>query len=188
MSSSPDLTLPPTFPRLGGYGRYSWSNSSFALYSLLSTDQQHLENIAATLDAEWFAEQGYEGSHLVRVAPSPSHNSLTDILDTHAELHKVAPGQSEDQYGAMDLEWYPCALIVITGEELDEKGLLFVFVDDGLDDEVEEEEEEEEDRDEEKVRFATDKFFFKTKDAHSMLSSLMYDDESCARSKEMYGY
>lgn len=56
-----------------------------------------------------------------------------------------------------------------------------MFVNDGLDDE------EEEDGDEGRTSF-TDKFFLKTKDARSILSSSMYDCEICERSKEIYGY
>lgn len=76
---------------------------------------KHLSFITAALGAEWTAEKGYEGSHLIRVAPSPIHKSLSGILDTHAALHKVAPGQIEEQFGAMDLVWYPSAFIVVVG-------------------------------------------------------------------------
>jgi len=55
-----------------------------------------------------------------------------------------------------------------------------VFVDGGL--------HEDEDEENDRMRFATDNFFFKRNDAHSISSSLMYDDESCERSKEIYGY
>ena len=185
MSPSPDLTLPPTFPQLSGYGKYAWGDSSFALYSIIETSEQRLNDIAAALDAEWYEEQGFQGSHLVRVAPSPRHKSLADILETHAALEKVAPGQSEDKFGALDLEWYPTAFIVVTAETLDNKGLLLVFVDDEGEDESEEDEDGETDQTRE---FPLDKFFFKQKDAHSMLSTLMYDDDSAARAKEIYGY
>ena len=47
---------------------------------------------------------------------------------------------------------------------------------------------EEDNGDEGRISFATGKCFFKQKDAHSMLSSLMYDDESSERSKEIYDY
>lgn len=181
MSPSPDLTIPPTFSRLSGYGKYAWSESSFALYSIIETSEQRLEEIAAVLDAEWLEEQGNEGSHLVRVAPSPFHKSLAEILETHAALEKVAPGQVEHQFGALDLEWYPTAFIVVTAEMPDDKGLLFVFVNDeaGIEDE---------DEDEKTTEFPLDKFFFKQKDAHSMLSTLIYDDDSAARAKGIYGY
>jgi len=123
MSRSLDLALPSTYPRLGDYGRYSWSNSSFALYSLLDTNLKHFSSIAATLDAKKYAKQDFKGSHLVRIAPSPLHKSLSGVLDTHAALDKVVPGQSERQLGAMDLEWYPSAFVVVVGEVLDERGL-----------------------------------------------------------------
>jgi hypothetical protein len=166
-----------------GYGKYSWSNASFALYSIIQSSKKSLEEIAAELDAEWYEEQGNEGSHLVRLAPSPLHESLSDVLEAHAALHKVAPGQSTEQFGALDLEWYPTAFIVVTAEMLDEKGLLFVYVDE----EVENEDEGDDDKDNTTL-FPIDKFFFKQKDANSMLSTLIYDDDSATQMKETYGY
>lgn len=172
-----DLTLPPTCPDLGIYGKYSWSNASFALYTLIPTSESHMQEIATTLDAEWYEDQGNEGSHLVRIAPSHNfaNKSLSDILEAHVKLDKVAPGQSESQHGAPELQWYPTAFVVVTAENIDDKGLLFVYVDD----EVEE--------DDEVPECKTDKFFFKQKDANSMLSSLVYDDDTAARSKDIYG-
>jgi hypothetical protein len=186
MPPSPDLAMPPTFTRLSGYGKYAWGDSSFALYSIIETSEERLKDIAAALDAEWYKEQGFQGSHLVRVAPSPIHKSLADILETHAALEKVAPDQDEQKFGALDLEWYPTAFIVVTAETLDDKGLLFVYVDDeaGIEDD-----EQDDDKVEDKItEFPLGKFFFKQKDAHSMLSTLMYDDDSAARAKEIYGY
>jgi hypothetical protein len=37
-------------------------------------------------------------------------------------------------------------------------------------------------------RFPLDNSFFKQKGTNSLFSSLMYDDDSAARSKEIYGY
>ncbi|CAD0107835.1 unnamed protein product [Aureobasidium uvarum] len=88
----------------------------------------------------------------------------------------MAPGQSDSQYDAKDLEWYPTAFIVVTAEDVDDTGLLFVYVDDETED------------DDETAECRTDKFFFKQEDANMMLSSLVYDDDTCARSKEIYGY
>jgi hypothetical protein len=189
MSPLPDLTLPPTFPRLSGYGKYAWGDSSFSLYSIIETSEERLKDIAAALDAEWYEEQGFQGSHLVRVAPSPIHKSLADILEVHANLEKVAPDQDEQKFGALDLEWYPTAFIVVTAETLEDRGLLFVFVDDESEDESEEDGDNDGDNDGNKTtEFPLDKFFFEQKDAHSMLSTLMYDDDSAARAKEIYGY
>lgn len=173
-----DLTLPPTYPGLGVYGEYSWSNASFALYTLISTSESRMQEIATTLDTEWYRGQGNEGSHLVRVAPihNFANKSLSDILEAHVKLDKVAPGQGESQYGALDLEWYPTAFVVVTAENLDDKGLLLVYVDDEVDE------------DDEVREYKTDKFFFKQKDANSLLSSLAYDDDTAARSKDIYGY
>jgi hypothetical protein len=146
-----------------------------------------MEEIATILDAEWYAEQGNEGSHLVRVAPSPMYTSLTGILDTHAALHKVAPGQSDEQFGALDLEWYPTACVVVTADVLDEKGLLFIYVDDEVEDEDADDDVDVDNKDE-TTQFPIDKFFFKRRDANSMLSALIYDDDSAAMMKEIYGY
>jgi hypothetical protein len=172
------------YPNLAGYGKYSWSNASFALYSAIDMSKRSLEAIAADLDAKWYAEQGNEGSHLSRVAPFPIHTSLIDILEAHAGLEKVVPGQSEEQHGALDLEWYPTAFVVVTAEVLDERGLLFVYVDD----EVEDEGGDDEVNQDETTQFPIDKFYFKQKDANVMLSTLIYDDDSAARMKEIYGY
>lgn len=70
--------------------------------------------------------------------------------------------------------------IVVVRKVLDERGLLFVFVSDELDDE---DDEDGDDGDAQRLRFATDMFFFEQNDALSMLSSLMYDDESFVQSK-----
>ncbi|KAG9820593.1 hypothetical protein KCU98_g12520, partial [Aureobasidium melanogenum] len=173
-----DLTLPLTCPDLGLYGNYSWSNASFALYTLVNTSSERMQQIATMLDAEWYEGQGNEGSHLVRVAPSYNfaNKKLSDVLEAHVKLDKVAPSQSESQQGAPDLQWYPTAFIVVTAEDVDDKGLLLVYVDDEVED------------DDEAAECKIDKFFFKLKDADLMLSSLVYDDETRARSKEIYGY
>lgn len=178
LSSTMNLTLPPACPALGLYGDYDWSNSSFALYTLVSTDNERMQQIANALDAEWYENQGNQGSHLVRVAPvyNFSNKTLSDILGAHVKLHKLAPGQSKSQYGVLDLEWYPTAFIVVTAEDIDNRGLLFVFVvdEEGDDDEV--------------AECKMDKFLFKQKDANRMLSTLIYDDDTAARAKEIYGY
>ncbi|KAH0388058.1 hypothetical protein KCU92_g1352, partial [Aureobasidium melanogenum] len=176
--SPPDLTLPPSCPELADYGEYDWSNASFALYTIIETSDERMQQIATTLDAEWYEGQGNEGSHLVRVAPSHNfaNKNLSDILEAHVKLDKVAPGQSESQYGAPDLQWYPTAFIVVTADDVDDKGLLLVYVDDEVED------------DDEVAECKTDKFFFKQKDANSMLSSLVYDDDTCPRLKDIYGY
>ncbi|KAH0355698.1 hypothetical protein KCU83_g1824, partial [Aureobasidium melanogenum] len=137
-----------------------------------------MQEIATMLDAKWYEGQGNESSYLVRVAPSHNfaNKNLSDILEAHVKLDKVAPGQSESQYGAPDLQWYPTAFIVVTAENLDDQGLLLVYVDDEVDE------------DDEVAKCRTDKFFFKQKDADLMLSSLVFDDETCARSKEIYEY
>jgi hypothetical protein len=72
------------------------------------------------------------------------------------------------------------------GEVVYERGLLFVYVDD----EEEEEDEDEDGKDDkdETTEFPLDRFFSKLKDANSMLSNLIYDDDSAAGSKEIYGY
>jgi hypothetical protein len=69
------------------------------------------------------------------------------------------------------------------GEVVDERGLSFVYVDD----EEDEDEDGKDDKDE-TTEFPLDKFFYKLKDANSLLSSLIYDDDSAVGSKEIYGY
>jgi hypothetical protein len=66
------------------------------------------------------------------------------------------------------------------GEVVDERGLSFVYVDD----EEDEDEDGKDDKDE-TTKFPLDKFFYKLKDANSLLSSLIYDDDSAARYKEI---
>ncbi|KAH0009805.1 hypothetical protein KCU78_g10569, partial [Aureobasidium melanogenum] len=173
-----NLILSPTCPALGLYGDYSWDNASFALYTIIETNDERMQQIAKRLDEEWYEGQGNQGSHLVRVAPSHNfaNKSLSNILEAHVKLDKVAPGQSESQYGAPELQWYPTAFIAVTADDVDDKGLLLVYVDDEVED------------DDEVAECRTDKFFFKQKDANSMLSSLVYDDDTCPRLKDIYAY
>jgi hypothetical protein len=160
---------------LAGYGENSWSNASFTLYSVIDMSKRSLGEIAAGLDAKWIHEQGNEGSHPIRVAPL--HTSLIDIRETHAAMDKIAPGQSEADYGALDIEWCPTAFVVVTAKTLNDKGLLFVYVDD----EIEDEDGDDDVKKDENTQFPIDKFF-------SMLSTLIYDDDSAARTKEIYRY
>jgi hypothetical protein len=67
---------------------------------------------------------------------------------------------------------------------LDDEGLLLVYVDD----EVKDEDGDGDVIKDETTQFPIDKFFLKQKDANVMLSTLIYDDNSAARMKEIYGY
>lgn len=174
MVQEKDLTLPPTAPQLGNYDAYNWTDASFALYTLLQTNDEDLQALASQLEQEWQKNQGYTGSHLVRVAPTHNfeNKTLQDVNEAHVSLleetakHiKYTGGNSKG-----DLEWFPTAFIVLTAEDIEKDGLLFVYADDEVD------------------RCPLDKSYFKKQDAYMMLSSIAFGDEYCARSKEIYGF
>ncbi|CRL27197.1 unnamed protein product [Penicillium camemberti] len=74
-----------------------------------------------------------------------------------------------DDAGATgDLSWYPSAFLAVTSKEWKKHGILFVYADT------------------EQMGFPMDKFFFLPKDGHMMLSSIIFGDEECARSKEEF--
>jgi hypothetical protein len=79
------------------------------------------------------------------------------------------------KFEAPNLEWHPITFTIVMADLLDDKGLLFVYVDDEVDDE-------------EITEFPLDQFFSKLKDVNSFLSSLICDDDSAARLRETCGY
>lgn len=71
-----------------------------------------------------------------------------------------------DDAGATgDLSWYPSAFLAVTSYEWKKHGILFVYADT------------------EQMGFPMDEFFV-PKDGYMMLSSIIFGDEECARSKE----
>ena len=166
-----DLPLPPTAPSLGGYGEYVWDHASFALYSLTTQNSADLGVLASQLEREWWDGQGQEGSHLVRVAPSHIFHqaSLKEVLEAHTRLLRKAAEETGSDSGEKEMPWFPTAFLVLTENDTKTDRLLFVYADD------------------EEDGCPLDKFEFWIKDAHLMLSSLAYGDETCAESKGIYG-
>jgi hypothetical protein len=161
-----DLTLPAQAPELGQYSDYNWDNAAFAVYTL--DDTVSMQDVVSTLEKQWL-EQGNE-DHLTRpAAPATRLATLRDVVQTHIALDK---GKCERSDGAAagGLEWWPTAFVVVVRKDWETRpdGLLFVFVDD-------------------EDEYKMDKFFFKSKDAYMMLSSLSFGDEELARSKQIYG-
>ncbi|KAI4614410.1 hypothetical protein J4E83_007063 [Alternaria metachromatica] len=157
---APDLSLPPQAPELGRCGdEFDWNRAAFAVYTLV--DGVSLQDVASTLEKQWL-EQGNE-DHLVRPAPSTSElKTLLEVLQAHIALEKGADSETDE------LEWWPTAFIVVVRKDWKEPGgLLFVFADDEND-------------------YKLDKFFFQVDDAYMMLSSLSFQDETEAGSKEVY--
>jgi len=173
MSLGPDLSLPPACPALGQYGNYNWDDASFALYTLIDMPASELEALACTLDAQRRQNQDGEGSPLVRVAPAHafSGKSLKDIVSNHVAMDKDISPRDDGAAVGGDLHWYPTAFVVVTTSTWESGGLLFVYC---VDDEDEAE------------GCPMDKFFFCVEDAHFMLSSISFGDESCAESKTTY--
>ncbi|KAI4694539.1 hypothetical protein J4E81_006758 [Alternaria sp. BMP 2799] len=156
---APDLSLPPQAPELGQCDDFNWNRAAFAVYTFV--DGVSLQDVASTLEKQWL-EQGNE-DHLVRPAPSTSElETLQEVLQAHIALDKGADSE------ANEIEWWPTAFIVVVRKDWKEPGgLLFVFADDEND-------------------YKLDKFFFKVDDAYMMLSSLSFQDETEAGSKEVY--
>jgi hypothetical protein len=161
-----DLSLPSRAPELGRYGDCNWDDAAFAIYTLLG-DKISLQDVASVLEEQWI-EQGNE-SHLVRPAALDGEfEALQEIVQAHINLDKGKRERSDG--GAVgDLGWWPTAFIVVVREDWRTKlgGLLFVFAD-------------------EEKEFEMEKFFFKVKDAYTMLSSLSFGDEDLATSKATY--
>ncbi|KAF4762104.1 hypothetical protein N7455_002917 [Penicillium solitum] len=164
-----DLSLPSYSPELGDFGNKNLDSATFALYTLVDLPASELESIASLLDKEWMEKQGNEGPHLVCLAPSNNFagKSLNDIVTTHIQIDKDET-LCDDAGATGDLGWYPSAFLVVTSNEWKKHGILFVFADT------------------EQMGFPMDKFFFLPKDGYMMLSSIIFGDEECARSKEQF--
>ncbi|KAJ5208242.1 hypothetical protein N7449_002621 [Penicillium cf. viridicatum] len=160
-----DLSLPSYSPELGDFRN---QNLDSALYTLVDLSTSELESIASLLD-EWMRKQGNEGPHLVRLAPSNHFvgKSLNDIVTTHIQMDKEETPR-DDAGATGDLSWYPSAFLAVTSNEWKKHGILFVYADT------------------EQMGFPMDKFFFVPKDGYMMLSSIIFGDEECARSKEEF--
>lgn len=169
MNSNPDLSLPSHSPELGDFGDKNLDSASFALYTPVDIPAGELESIVSLLDKEWMEKQGDEGPHLVRLAPSNNlaGKSLKDVVKTHIHMDKEETPR-DDAGASGDLNWYPSAFLVVTSNEWKQHGILFVYADT------------------EQTNFPMDKFFFLPKDGYNMLSSIIFGDEECARSKEKY--
>lgn len=173
---TPDLSLPSHCPELGTYGNTNWDNASFALYTLIDLPHTELQTIATTLEERWMQAADYSDTHLIRIPQTHNfaNKTLQDILSVQIAMDKEMTPRS-DAGADGDLGWWPNAFIVVMEREWEERGLLFVYADD-----------DEEVGKKEKGMFAMDKYFFKPKDAHMMLSSLVFGDEYLERSKELY--
>lgn len=156
---APDLSLPPQALELGQCDDFNWDRAAFAVYTLAG--EVSLQDVASTLEKQWL-EQGNE-DHLVRPAPTTLElKSLQEVLQAHIALGKGRDSERNE------IEWWPIAFIVVVREDWKEPGgLLFVFADD-------------------ENSYKVDKFFFKVDDAYMMLSSLSFQDETEAGSKEVY--
>ena len=156
---APDLSLPPQAPELGQCDDSNWNRAAFAVYTLI--DGVSLQDVASTLQKQWL-EQGNK-DHLVRPAPHTSEfQTLQEVLQTHIALDKGRDSERNE------IEWWPTAFIVVVRQDWREHGgLLFVFANDEND-------------------YMMDMFFFKVDDAYMMLSSLSFQDETEAGSKEVY--
>lgn len=170
-----DVKLPPTASKLGIYNGFSWDLSSFAVYSLVKTSKESIDTIASQLTGKWWEEPGIglNGGHpLVRAAPDYQFEgrSLRDVIQAHISLVEKDAQQtsSYDDYTEGYLAWFPIAFIVITSYDIKKLDVLFVYVDPYA----------------ELAGCPLDKFYFKTEDADSMLSSLRLGHRTCADAKK----
>lgn len=156
-----DLTLPSHAPELlkDYHKKCTFDEASVAIYSLVpDMTFERVQQIASMPQQEW---EDYEmETQLVRPAkPTPifAGGKLVDIVHAHAAMDKeVSPPRSS---GTSDIGWLPHCFVVITNNNLDDHGLLFVYADKITD---------------EDGNFAPmGKFFFKPEKMFTMLSGLI---------------
>ncbi|GAB7351783.1 hypothetical protein MBLNU459_g2357t1 [Dothideomycetes sp. NU459] len=168
-----DLTVPPTAPMLGKYGRYNWDRSTFAIYTLVPTSEQSLHDIASQLEYEWWEEEWDAAVHLVSVAPNCNFEGkgLKDVIISlllDDVQHVTAYGEFNDG----DLHWFPTAFIVLTSNDIETNGPLFVYADPY----------------DELAVCPLDKFHFRLEDAHCLLTSIRSGDEVFTSAKQTYAH
>ncbi|KAI0117631.1 hypothetical protein F4776DRAFT_635899 [Hypoxylon sp. NC0597] len=162
-----DLNLPHAEPRLVRILRHcDTQQSSIALYTMVpNMPASRLEEIAAIPQQEW-QTQYEQTTQLVRPArPTPNFASqkLQDIVDAHIVMDKELQAV---EGGAALAGWKPDAFIVVTNDDLEDHGLLFVYaqMEDG----------DEDDDEEDKITEGEmGKFFFRPSDLFELLSGLI---------------
>ncbi|KAI1413008.1 hypothetical protein F5Y13DRAFT_162265 [Hypoxylon sp. FL1857] len=162
-----DLNLPHAEPRLVGIlNDCDTQQSSIALYTMVpNMPASRLEEIAAIPQQQWQTEYEQD-TQLVRPAqPTPSFagRTLQDIVDAHIAMDKQLQPVED---GAAIAGWKPDAFIVVTNDDLEDHGLLFVYaqMEDG---------DEDDDEEDKTAEGEMGKFFFRPNDMFELLSGLM---------------
>ena len=154
--------------------RYNWNLSSFAIYTLVNTSEESLQNVASQLEAEWLERQGDEGLQLIRVPTNHAFEgkSLNDILQSHISLlqEDIKHVEPYGEFNDGDLDWFPVAFIVLTSPDIKTVDPLLVYAD-PYDDGAE---------------CPTDKFRFRAGEASSMLAEIRDGGETCSGAKAKY--
>ncbi|RAL04576.1 uncharacterized protein BO80DRAFT_441453 [Aspergillus ibericus CBS 121593] len=164
-----NLTLPATCPALHQGDDTNWSNASFALYTLVTLTPSDLDTLTTTLSHEWKQTTTSGATSLVRTPPLHNYagQNLQAIVQAHIELDKeFVPREDGSQRG--DLHWFPTAFLVVTSREWKERGLLFVYVDTGLE------------------NCPLERFWFAVDDAYGMLVGLRVGEVTPARCREFF--
>ncbi|KAI1213381.1 uncharacterized protein F4807DRAFT_410895 [Annulohypoxylon truncatum] len=168
-----DLSIPHAEPALvRDLHECSTQESSIALYTMVpNMPNSRLEEIASKHQGDW-ESQFEQSSQLVRPA-RPTANfagqTLRDIINAHIAMDKELQPAEE---GAASAGWRPESFIVVTKDDLEDHGLLFVYaqLEDG---------DEDDDEEDKTAEGEMGKFFFRPDDMFEMLFELTL---------ESYGY
>ncbi|EKG18763.1 hypothetical protein MPH_03989 [Macrophomina phaseolina MS6] len=173
-TSSLDLSLPSHAPELlKDYCQTcTFEQGSFAIYTLVpGMSPARVDEIAAIPQANW--EDIELETQLVQPAkPTPlfAGRPLFDVLQAHAAMDIEV--QPSEHGGASDVGWQPHCFVVITNDNLNDHGLLFVYADTAPDGEG-------------RVA-AVDKFFFKPEDMYVLLSGVVLGSHGFPTLKKFY--
>lgn len=183
-----NLDLPPVNPELTKVlAEASCSNASFALYSLVpDIPPARLEEICNIPQDEW-EENSMENQCVKPAQPTFdfSGKNLADVIAAHAAMDKeLVPTDG----GAADAGWWPHIFVVATNKDIEDHGLLLVYVDNPYHEPENGEKKKEEGEGTEDGSEAGEdaaepegptlkKFFFKPEDMSSILSGIALSDE-----------
>ncbi|KAK8855432.1 choline transport protein [Apiospora arundinis] len=174
--------------------------ASFALYNMVSgVSPSRLEKIASIPQDEWEA-YSIETQCVRPAQPTTDFagRSLTDVVAAHVAMDKeLEPTDG----GAVNAGWHPSIFVVVTNEDIEDHGLMLVYVDNAFasNDEYRrvgenEDEEKEDDHDDNGSEAEGDgfqglmlrRFFFPPKDMGSIISGIARSDERPSWTHKQY--
>ncbi|PVH96062.1 hypothetical protein DM02DRAFT_570151 [Periconia macrospinosa] len=172
-TSTPNLDLPPFTPPLTSIlDEASCDSASFALYNLVpGISPERLQEICNIPQDEW-EEYSMENQAVKPATPTADFagKSLADVVAAHATMDKdLTPTDG----GAAEAGWWPHIFVVVTNENIEDHGLMLVYVDNPYA------------KPEDEEGPALKKFFFKPEKMGSILSgiALSGDDVSYLHKK-----